>query len=62
MGITTQYRQEIHPLGRHKEIVKALRDGDDGDDGKLVAAIEADIRDGSGQNNFEISKEPGTQN
>jgi hypothetical protein len=32
------------------------------DDSKLVAAIEADIRDGSGQNNFEISKEPGTQN
>ena len=59
MGITTQYRKEIHPVGRHKEIVKALRDGDDG---KLVAAIEADIRDGNCLNNFEISKEPGTQN
>ncbi len=59
MGIATQYRKEIHPAGRHKEIAKALRDGDDG---KLVAAIEADIHDGSGLNNFEISKEPGTQN
>ena len=41
------------------EIVKALRDDDDG---KLVAAIEADIRDGSGLDNFEISKEPCIQN